>query len=84
MAKEKDAVEAAKETVVEPSAEKKPTGPDIPDEAYTLDELAEASREVFGVPKECVVAALKPLKKEKMAVEEAKATVKDFMNKEVK
>ena len=56
----------------------------VSEDTYPVEELIAASREVFGVPQECVVAALKPLKREAMTVSEAKAVIETFMKKEVK
>lgn len=60
------------------------TVPAISEDAYPVEELIKASREVFGVPQECVVAALKPLKRETMTVSEARTVIETFMKKEVK
>ena len=54
------------------------------EDIYTVQELTAASRQVFKVPPECVVAALKPTRKEKMTVSEARTVIEAFMNKEVK
>ena len=56
----------------------------IREDVYPVEELIMASRKVFKVPQECAVAALKPLKKETMAVSEAKAAIEMFMKKEAK
>lgn len=72
----------AKKTEVSAAAEE--TVPVISEDAYTVEELAAVSREVFGVPRECVVASLKPLGKQSMTVSEAKAVIEKFMKKEVK
>ena len=60
---------AATQTV-QPSADK-----------YTIQELENASTKVFGVPRECAVAAFKGCK---MTVAEAKQIIDRFMKKEVK
>ena len=62
---------AATQTV-QPSADK-----------YTIQELENASTKVFGVPRECAVAAFKG-KKTEMTVAEAKQIIDRFMKKEVK
>lgn len=56
----------------------------ISEDTYPVAELVAESRAVFGVPQECVVAALKPLNKETMTVSEARAVIEKFMKKEVK
>ena len=52
-------------------------------EKYSKEELIHASKTVFGVPRECVVAALLDVVKP-ITVEEAKKKLEDFMNMEVK
>ena len=54
---------AATQTV-QPSADK-----------YTIQELENASTKVFGVPRECAVAAFKGCKKTEMTVAEAKQII---------
>ena len=49
---------------------------------YRVQELVEA--DVFGVKRECVAAALKETKKEKMTLAEARKKVNEFMKREVK
>ena len=61
---------AATQTV-QPSADK-----------YTIQELEYASAKVFGVPRECAVAAFKGCKKTEMTVAEAKQIIDRFMKKE--
>ena len=56
----------------------------VSEDTYPVEELIAASREVFGVPQECVVAALKPLKRKDITVSEAKAVIKKKKKKEVK
>lgn len=51
---------------------------------YTIQELENASTKVFGVPRECAVAAFKGCKKTEMTVAEAKQIIDRFMKKEVK
>ena len=51
---------------------------------YTVFELAEASEQLFKVKSECAYAALKPLKKEKLTLKEARAAVEKFMKQGVK
>ena len=51
---------------------------------YTIKELENASTKVFGVPRECAVAAFKGCKKTEMTVAEAKQIIDRFMKKEVK
>ena len=53
-------------------------------EATFYDELENASTKVFGVPRECAVAAFKGCKKTEMTVAEAKQIIDRFMKKEVK
>ncbi len=72
----------AKKTEVAAKVEE--TAPVVSEDAYPVKELIMASREVFGVPQECVVAALKPLKRESMTVSEARTVIETFMKKEVK
>lgn len=50
---------------------------------YTKDELIAAAKQVFGVPQECVVAALWNTNGP-ISVEDAKRIVNEFMNMEVK
>ena len=54
------------------------------EDVYPLSELKQASRQVFGVPSEVVVAALMDTKKKEYTVTEVRAAIKEFMNKEVK
>ena len=54
------------------------------EDTYPLEELKQASRQVFGVPSEVVVAALMGTKKEEYTVTEVRAAINEFMNKEVK
>lgn len=51
---------------------------------YAVSELAEASEQLFKVKSECAYAALKPLKKEKLTLKEARAAVEKFMKQGVK
>ncbi len=60
------------------------TAPVIIEDAYPVADLIAASRDVFGAPQECAVAAFKPLKKKTMTVSEAKTIIDNFMKKEVK
>lgn len=50
---------------------------------YDKEELIQASQSVFGVPSECVVAALRN-EEGPFSVDEAKKKLEDFMNMEVK
>ena len=50
-------------------------------DVYTREELIEAYK-VFGVPKECVVAALRNT--ERATKDETSKLIKDFMKKEVR
>lgn len=50
---------------------------------YTVQELIDASREIFGQPREVVVVALSAANK-KLTVEEARNLVEKFLKKEVK
>jgi len=72
----------AKKTDISTNVEE--TAQAVSEDTYPVEELIAASREVFGVPQECVVAALKPLKKETMTVSETRAVIEKFMKKEVK
>lgn len=77
MAEKKNRTSDAKNTVEEVKT--------VPHEdAYPIGDLINASRAVFNVPPEVVVAALKPLGKAMMTVSEAQAVINKFMNKEVK
>lgn len=51
---------------------------------YTIHELEYASTKVFGVPRECAVAAFKDCGKTEMTVAEAKQIIDKFMKREVK
>lgn len=51
---------------------------------YSITELLAAGDKIFGVPRECIMAAFKMEKKERMSVSEAKAVVKKFMERKVK
>lgn len=51
---------------------------------YTIRELALASKELFGVPKECVFAAFAGKRDKEATIAEAKAAIGKFMKKEVK
>lgn len=51
---------------------------------YSVQELTAANEKVFGVKKECVVAALKENGKDKLTLTEAKRIVNDFLKREVK
>lgn len=51
---------------------------------YTVHELEYASAKVFGVPRECAVAAFKDCEKTEMTVAEAKQIIEKFMKREVK
>lgn len=66
-----------------PAKKSKQEIPAVEPDKYTKEELIAAAGQVFGVPQECVVAALRnsdgPL-----SVEEAKNIVTEFMNMEVK
>lgn len=50
---------------------------------YTVQELIDASREIFGQPREVVVVAISAANK-KLTVEEARNLVEKFLKKEVK
>lgn len=52
-------------------------------DTYDKSEFIAASKDLFGVPSECVVAALREIE-EPLTIEEAKKTVNTFMNMEVK
>lgn len=54
------------------------------EDTYPLNELMQASMQVFGVPSEVVVAALMGTKKKEYTVTEVRAAINEFMNKEVK
>lgn len=51
---------------------------------YTIREFEDASTRVFGVPRECAVAAFRECGKTEMTVEEAKQIIDKFMKKEVR
>lgn len=51
---------------------------------YKVSELAAQARKVFGTTPEVVTVALRTAGKESATVDEAKATVQAFLNKEVK
>lgn len=51
---------------------------------YTLEELSENAKQLFGVRAECVVAALKATGIRECTVSKAKEIIKAFMKKEVK
>lgn len=70
---EKENKKVTTEPVVQQSADK-----------YTTHELEYASAKVFGVPRECAVAAFKDCGKTEMTVAEAKQIIDKFMKKEVK
>ena len=74
----KTKTEAVEKTVTAPAQ------PAPAEDAYPLSELMQASRKVFGVPSEVVVAALKDTKKKEYTVTEVRAAINEFMNKEVK
>jgi hypothetical protein len=76
MAKTK--TEAVDKTVTAP-AQEAPA-----EDTYPLSDLMQASRQVFGVPSEVVVAALMGTKKQEYTVTEVRAAINEFMNKEVK
>lgn len=70
-----------KKTTAAPAAE---AAPQSTASKYTTHELEYASAKVFGVPRECAVAAFKDCGKTEMTVEEAKQIIDKFMKKEVK
>ncbi len=51
---------------------------------YKAAELAAKAREMFGTTPEVVTVALRLTGKQSFTVEEAKQTVQDFLNREVK
>lgn len=51
---------------------------------YTLQEFAQNSKELFGVQKECVIAAFRVANKQEATPSEAKEMVEKFMRKEIK
>lgn len=51
---------------------------------YTVTELAQHSKTVFGVMPECVIAAFRVAGLEKATKQAAESIVKTFMKKEVK
>lgn len=71
------AEEKTKKTTGTPAAQ-------LAGDKYTVHELECASMKVFGVPRECAVAAFKGCKKTEMTVSEAKQIIDKFMKKEVK
>ncbi len=62
----------------------KPKGKKAVETTYTISELVSASEQLFKVRRECVRAALKPLKEKKITLKEATAAVEKFMKQEVK
>ena len=73
--------EEAKKTTQKPSVTE---AKEAKEAAYTVPELAEAGEQLFKVKSECAYAALKPLKKEKLTLKEARAAVEKFMRQGVK
>ncbi len=51
---------------------------------YKVSELAAQARQIFGTTPEVVAVALRTASKEAATVEEAKAAVRAFLDKEVK
>lgn len=51
---------------------------------YTLEELSENAKQLFGVRAECVAAALKAAGIKECTVSKTKEIIKAFMEKEVK
>lgn len=72
--KEKEVIEEKVNTVMEHKKES----------IYDLEELAQCSKQVFHVSKECLISAFLEAKKECATILEAKQIVDNFLNKEVK
>lgn len=51
---------------------------------YKAEELAAKARQMFGTTPEVVAVALKTAGKESATIEDAKKTVHEFLNREVK
>lgn len=51
---------------------------------YKVAELAARARQMFGTTQEVVTVALKTAGKESATIEDAKKTVQEFLNREVK
>lgn len=52
--------------------------------SYSVKELAASSHQLFGVPRECVIAACTLAGMKQATEPEARKIISDFMNKEVK
>lgn len=77
----------AKESVKAETTEKKETKSKISagnKPVYKVNELAAKARQIFGTTPEVVTVALNSAGKEMATVDEAKATVKAFLEREVK
>ena len=59
-------------------------GAETKEPIYKVSEFISASKRIFGVPSDCVEAALKFAGKAEYTVTEAKDAVKKFMEREVK
>lgn len=75
MAKESVKVEAAEKQEAKMKTENKPI--------YKVNELAAKARQIFGTTPEVVTVALNSIGKEMATVDEAKADVKAFLEREV-
>lgn len=51
---------------------------------YSVSELAANAKEIFGTRQECVLAALKAVRKSECTVSEAQEVVEKFLKREVK
>ncbi len=71
-----EAVEKREETKAKTTAGNKP--------AYQVKELAAKARQIFGTTPEVVTVALESAGKKTATVDEAKTTVKAFLEREVK
>lgn len=74
------AAEAAENPVESPVNEQKAQKESV----YSVKELADNARKIFGTRQECVVAALRINGKSEYTVSEAKGIVEKFLKKEVK
>lgn len=82
MAEEK--LEKVEEKKTETKSQSKRVKAQTQEAVYTLQEFAQNSKKLFGVQKECVMAAFKIAKKKEATPSEAKEIVEKFMGKEIK
>lgn len=79
----KEAGMKAAETETKEAAERKTEAKAV-EPVYSVREFADNAKQLFGVRRECVVAALKSAAISSCTVSKAKAVVNAFMKKEVK